>query len=392
MAVSLSPASQKALFKEVFGPEWTKANIDPLIDIGAVISTEFTSIKASYKTVKATLDLPVNTSSMMKKAGNPVVFEQVKKQVIDFIHKFALSIAISNVENGLSEAVAGAGIGKPDTLKGVVSVVSVNVPGAPTHGASGGGGPLHFSGGAGGGGNGTGGASAQPWDSGTGFGGGGAASGTPFQINVISNGPDTLKDKAILEENKQLMAAILKSGADFLTPKGLSDTEKEDILAAKDKAEHDKALLADKALEFIVDLAVPKPSKAKKSKDAKPIPPSSIPVVLPEGVVKLRDAVQVGQKVAGTDPASIYTVMAINPRVKLAARIKGSKISIRAEFDNALNDELMALHNLGMTEHDTHFSVHMGGDGVPPGRIIGAFLFDCGITFDQQIKNVTELQ
>ncbi len=388
MAVSLSPASQKALFKEVFGPEWTKANIDPLIDIGAVISTEFTSIKAGYKTVKATLDLPVNTSSMMKKAGNPVVFEQVKKQVIDFIHNFTKAVAVYNIESNLATAVSDVALGKPDTLKGVVSI---NVPiGGAILGAAGGADPVFFPGGAGGGGNA--GSPAHPWDIGTGFGGGGSASGMPFQINVISTGPDILKDKAVLDDNKQLMAAILKSGADFLTPKGLSEKEKEDLLAAKAKAEQDNAL-AETMKDFLADLANPKPAKSKKkTKNAEPVPPPAIPVVLPEGVVKLRDAVQVGQKVAGTDPTSIYTVMAINPRVKLAVRIKGSKISIRAEFDNALNGELMALHNLGMTEHDTHFSVHMGCGEVSPGRIIGAFLFDCGIIFDQQIKNVTELQ
>lgn len=110
-------------------------------------------------------------------------------------------------------------------------------------------------------------------------------------------------------------------------------------------------------------------------------------------IVKLQDAQAIGQKVLGTSSGSIYTVMALSERVKLAARINGQALSIRAEFNNATDAEKEALLKVGMkaTGKD-YYSVHMDAQSVPVGRIVGAFLMDCEITFNEQIHNIKELK
>jgi hypothetical protein len=110
-------------------------------------------------------------------------------------------------------------------------------------------------------------------------------------------------------------------------------------------------------------------------------------------VVHLRDALAIGQKVFGTSGGSIYTVIALNPRVKIAARLKGHGLSIRAEFNGASEHELALLKQLGLQAKDggQYMSTHMDLEEVPVGRVVGAMLMDSGIEFEDQIKSGKEI-
>jgi hypothetical protein len=113
-------------------------------------------------------------------------------------------------------------------------------------------------------------------------------------------------------------------------------------------------------------------------------------------VVQLRTASVVGQMTRGTSPGSIYRAVAISQRLKVAARINGSEVSLRAEgVPNAF--EKGKLKALGFSEtasltDNGYWSVHLDCTGIPSPRVIGAVLMDLGISFDQQAKNLKEAQ
>ena len=114
--------------------------------------------------------------------------------------------------------------------------------------------------------------------------------------------------------------------------------------------------------------------------------------IFPGEVIKLRDATAIGQKVSGTANGSVYTVVALNKRVKLAVKVDGSAISIRAEFDGVSDSEKHNLLAMGMkVKGPEHLSMHIDAETVPPARIVGAFLFDCDVSFDDQAKNLKEI-
>ena len=129
------------------------------------------------------------------------------------------------------------------------------------------------------------------------------------------------------------------------------------------------------------------------------VPPQvkATPTTVPKPVAKtvhLREAKAVGQKVFGTSSGSVYTAIAIGPRVNLAARLSDGSLSIRAEFNNPKTSDLASLQALGMTKgSDTHYSSHMKVGGVPVGRIIGALLMDCGeLEFTQKLTNIKQFK
>lgn len=117
--------------------------------------------------------------------------------------------------------------------------------------------------------------------------------------------------------------------------------------------------------------------------------------VMPAGVVALKDATQIGQKVKGTDAHSVYLCIALSERVKLAARVQsiadGASVSIRAEgpFNAEIRNALKAASMNPSTQG--HYSIHFQTNGVPVGRVIGAFLMGLGVDFDEQIKNVKQI-
>jgi large subunit ribosomal protein L7/L12 len=108
-------------------------------------------------------------------------------------------------------------------------------------------------------------------------------------------------------------------------------------------------------------------------------------------VVALRNAQAVGQKVKGTSSGSVYVTIAYNPRVKLAARVQGETVSIRAEWQNALEEELDKLKQNGLSMKPDYASMHLEAHGVPVARVIGGFLMGLGLKFDEQIVDLSVL-
>lgn len=102
------------------------------------------------------------------------------------------------------------------------------------------------------------------------------------------------------------------------------------------------------------------------------------------GVVKLADAEALGQRVYGTNEGSIYRLIAANQRVKVAARVKGHQLSIRVEVKAALVPEIINIKNSGVTWHEQGYgSLHLGCNGMPVSKVLGAYLYGLGIHFDR---------
>lgn len=144
-----------------------------------------------------------------------------------------------------------------------------------------------------------------------------------------------------------------------------------------------------KALESLeaVSEAVsePKKSKAPMFKKSEPMPAG--------GPVKLAEAQVVGQPVRGTSQGSTYYAIALSGSVKLAARIKSDGgISLRAEGEMS-PAERKYLKQAGMKDSgQDYLSIHFDAQGVPPARIIGAFLLGLGLDFEAQVTNGNQLK
>lgn len=121
---------------------------------------------------------------------------------------------------------------------------------------------------------------------------------------------------------------------------------------------------------------------------AKPSPPQ-MPAAT-GNVVKLSEALAVGQKVQGTSAGSIYHTVAVNDRVKIAMRLTSGKVSVRAE-GAPTKKEQECLSNVGMSNHGKYWSMHLSLEDVPPARTVGALLMGMGIEFDHQLTKFKEL-
>ena len=107
-------------------------------------------------------------------------------------------------------------------------------------------------------------------------------------------------------------------------------------------------------------------------------------------VVKLRDAVALYQRVHGTSGGSIYRVIALNDKLKVAARIKGTAVSIRIE--GVLDSEYVkAFGNLGIVKHsDEYMSGHFSCDKCTPQKLIGSILVGSGVPFNSPIPVIND--
>ena len=123
-----------------------------------------------------------------------------------------------------------------------------------------------------------------------------------------------------------------------------------------------------------------------------PVQSSAKPQPL-NAVISLREAKAVGQRVKGTSSGSVYRCIAVSKNVRIAARIYngGASVSIRAEWDKLSSFEKSRMIAMDMTLKDNYASVHFPNAGELTHRVIGAFLMDLGITFEQQVTHATEL-
>lgn len=106
---------------------------------------------------------------------------------------------------------------------------------------------------------------------------------------------------------------------------------------------------------------------------------------LPLTPVKLGQATQLGQPVYGTSPGSVYHVVAMNSRVKMAIRRSGKSVSVRVETMMASQKELGRLNGFAFLNASTgywsgHFTL---GGGTKANRLFGAMLLDLGIPMNQ---------
>jgi hypothetical protein len=105
--------------------------------------------------------------------------------------------------------------------------------------------------------------------------------------------------------------------------------------------------------------------------------------------VKLSEATLLGQPVFGTSGGSIYKVVAIGPRVKMAARLKAMKLSVRVE-GNLNPKERAALTAMSFKDAGSHLSGHFGLNEVPAERIIGCLFFNPDVELTSKIHNLKE--
>ena len=86
------------------------------------------------------------------------------------------------------------------------------------------------------------------------------------------------------------------------------------------------------------------------------------------GTIHLYQATEMYQPVLGTSGGSIYKTCFIGPELKIAARIKGSKISFRVTTDKNLKPEghlLKVIQRLGVvSEYEDRVTVHTSVNGA----------------------------
>lgn len=111
-------------------------------------------------------------------------------------------------------------------------------------------------------------------------------------------------------------------------------------------------------------------------------------------VIKLKDALALGQQVHGTSTGSVYYCVALTDHVKVAARLfKSGSISIRAEWTDNPSNDLQKLEAAGLVLKPAqgYGSIHFDAGEVPMQRVVGAFLVGTGINWKSAVMNGAEL-
>jgi hypothetical protein len=122
-----------------------------------------------------------------------------------------------------------------------------------------------------------------------------------------------------------------------------------------------------------------------------PAPAKTPASVAPGQVCKLSKAQSLGQKVLGTSAQSIYRVIAINHRVKIATQIKYPNVSLRVETLGATEEEMEAIKKCFDWKGDYGSKHLMCSNTVPPQRVVGAILFSLPIAWDQVVMGFNGL-
>lgn len=356
----LSKKSQLMFFEQLFGTAWANVNLSPLVKFGAIIEVNFSEITMELAGKKLKIVLPVGTTSLMKKTCAPAMIESAVNAIKAFIDKAYDELTGSLTQENM-DLFAGY-ILKEETACGLSNIflhssnhddkiakikdfdmASLPIPPFPD----------------------------------------GGLPGAVMSSSLGVSGP----------KNKLLIGNTGFSGV--INPDIYLSEAVKGFYTIDPVFENAGAPAGDYPPPGLGQAYVPskyappakhaeKPAK-KKSKDSIPAPTTN--------VVKLRDATEVGQKVYGTSPGSVYRVVALNSRVKLAARIVGSSISIRGEFNKPHQDEVAELEKIGMKMASSeHMSMHVDAGDIPVGRVVGAFLYGVDIDFDDQVKNVKGIE
>jgi hypothetical protein len=98
--------------------------------------------------------------------------------------------------------------------------------------------------------------------------------------------------------------------------------------------------------------------------------------------IALKDATLLNQPVLGSSPGSVYKVIALGERIKMAARLKGTQLSVRVEGPINLVEKV-ALAELGFQYHSAgeYMSEHFELGTVPVERVMGCLFFHDKLKF-----------
>lgn len=112
-------------------------------------------------------------------------------------------------------------------------------------------------------------------------------------------------------------------------------------------------------------------------------------------VVHLKDATVLLGKVFGTDPGSVYRVVALGPMFNMAARLNGTTLSIRAEGSPAhMLSNKSYFHETGFEEKSQeHTSMHLYNVvGERASKCLGAAIAGCQGNFDVVCLDATKVK
>lgn len=102
-------------------------------------------------------------------------------------------------------------------------------------------------------------------------------------------------------------------------------------------------------------------------------------------IMQLVSANAVGQKVHGSSKGSVYITIAVNPRVKVAARVVGTQISLRVEANSPTKAEQDGINSVVQWKSN-YGSTHFDSGPVPIKRVLGALIYGMGVKFDETLK------
>jgi|PlaIllAssembly_1097288.scaffolds.fasta_scaffold00037_9 hypothetical protein len=115
-------------------------------------------------------------------------------------------------------------------------------------------------------------------------------------------------------------------------------------------------------------------------------------------VIPLRDACAMYQRVKGTSSGSVYVAVALTDKLKIAVRVEGVQLSVRAE-GAALDDALTVakLTDQGLSLKAKPDFKYMSGHypctvEAPANKVLGAILLGCGIEFDTPLPKFNKVK
>jgi hypothetical protein len=102
-------------------------------------------------------------------------------------------------------------------------------------------------------------------------------------------------------------------------------------------------------------------------------------------LIALRDATSMYQRVKGTSAHAVYVVVAVNEDVRVAAKVVGTKVSMRVE-GNITPAVTTKMLSHGFSSNGVYMSAHYScPENVTPDKVIGSVLVGCGLQFDTPI-------
>lgn len=105
-------------------------------------------------------------------------------------------------------------------------------------------------------------------------------------------------------------------------------------------------------------------------------------------VVPLKEATFLYQPVKGTSNGSRYFVVAIGDGVKVAARMKGSSISIRVEGEGLTSKVKANFASVALEDKGEYMSGHFETGNSTSLRVVGAVLLGSGVDFKTPMPNL----